>query len=43
METLLGNSKLAGFLRDVAIERKVFDYVRLELATPGGEGGPSAP
>jgi len=42
MEDLLGNGKLAAFLREVAIGRKVFDYVRLELAAAGGEGGPPA-
>jgi DNA repair photolyase len=31
---LLGNEKLAAFLRSVAVERKVFDYLSLSLAPP---------
>ena len=43
MDALLGNAKLAGFLREVAIGRRVFDYVRLELAEPDGCGPAQAP
>jgi DNA repair photolyase len=32
MDTLLDNPKLAGFLREVAIGRRTFDYVSLKLA-----------
>ena len=31
MAAMLGNPKLAGFLRGVAIDRRVFDYVNLRL------------
>jgi DNA repair photolyase len=43
MDALLGNAKLAGFLREVAIGRRVFDYLRLELADPDGKGPDQAP
>jgi DNA repair photolyase len=32
MDTLLGNPKLAGFLREVAIGRRTFEYLSLRLA-----------
>lgn len=41
----LGNEKLAGFLRSVALERRVFDYLTLTLSPPAGQsaaGGPPA-
>ena len=32
MDSLLDNAKLAGFLREVALDRRIFDYVALRLA-----------
>lgn len=32
MDTLIGNAKLAGFLREVALDRRVFDYATMRLA-----------
>jgi DNA repair photolyase len=37
-EELLGNAKLAAFLRAVALERRVFDYRTLALAGPPADG-----
>ena len=31
MESLIGNRKLTGFLEDIVINRKTFDYVNLSL------------
>lgn len=37
---MLGNEKLAGFLRSIAMERQVFDYLTLSLSAPTAPAGP---
>jgi DNA repair photolyase len=43
MDARLDNPRLAGFLREVAIDRRVFDYARLALAGGGGGAPAQAP
>jgi DNA repair photolyase len=38
MAILLGNERLAGFFREVVLEKKVFDYLNLELIPADADG-----